>query len=115
MVRKLVRVTKPDYRIDPDNGWPLLVGDFKFEDGGAFGSFGLYSDLEFVRGFLGAVGVHSIRELEGKSFWMNYSKEPSLGGGVVEDLISISPLHKADGTPFRVDMWREKQKQKSED
>lgn len=112
MFRKLVRLTNADYRIDPDHGWPMIVGDFAFEDGGGFGALGLYSDLAFVRGFLGAVGVHSIRELEGKSFWMNYSKEPRLVGSVTDDLVSISPLHKEDGTPFRIDMWRESQREK---
>lgn len=106
----LVRFTGADIFYSESHDHLMLAADLDFETGGGAGGFGLDVDKEFIAGVLGAAGVDSVTKLNGKTLRFNYSKEPGLGGSVVDGLISIAPLWKKDGIPFRFDLWREKRK-----
>lgn len=93
MERELAKCRNFDFQIH-DRGYGLR-GEFEYEGGGCQG-FGYITDEAFILGFLQAVGVDSLRELEGKSCWVTHANC---------DISLIEPLHKKDGKPFSLKKW----------
>lgn len=107
---RLVRINKPDLLYDSGTNYLFFVADFEIENEMSAGSFGLDVDKDFLVGLFGAAGVDTLKGLQGKTLRFNYSQEVEWGSGLVDNLVSIAPLWKKDGIPFRVDLWREKRK-----
>lgn len=94
--RILARCRGFDFAIE-DHGLPTLNGHFEYE-GGSCQGMGYMVDTAFLFRFLEAVGVSSLRELEGKSCWVTHTHDK---------ISKIEPLHKKDGTPFIIEEWGE--------
>ncbi len=103
MQKVLARIKNPDIEIE-DHGFLVLTASIETEKG-SFGGFGYQLDMVFLRGFMGAVGVRSLKQLHGKSFWLVYSGEPSVV--ITMGLVAIEPLHKSDGVVFSIKDWVE--------
>jgi len=86
-----------------DHGLPTLTGAFQYDSGGVQG-LGYMVDVAFLMRFLGVFGVYCLRAVNGRSCWV-----------MVEDgvIVGIEPLHKKEGTPFRISDWREWRKTQS--
>ena len=86
-----------------DHGCPFMNGHFDYEDGCCQG-FGYMVDVSFLMRLLSAVGVSSLRELNGEPCWVT-----STGNKILK----VEPLHKKDGAPFDITKWcKEKAEEK---
>ena len=94
MERTLAKCVKFDFCIE-DHGLPFMTGHFDYEDGGSQG-FGYMVDAAFLMRLVEAVGVDSLRALDGKSCWVTHTHD---------SIVSVEPLHKKQGTPFVIADW----------
>ncbi len=93
--RELVKCGRFDLELE-DHGYLVLNGAFYTEGGGQGLGYGV--DACFLKAFLKAIGVKTLRDVEGKSCWVT---TPSFGGNIEK----IEPLHRGDGVPFDIAEW----------
>jgi len=94
--RQLARCKDFDFYIE-DHGLPAIRGGFEYDNGG-FQGFGYMVNTAFLMRFMAAVGVDSLRALNGKSCWVTADWEK---------IYKVEPLHKKDGVAFDIEEWVE--------
>jgi hypothetical protein len=96
--RNLAKCDGFDFIIE-DHGMPFLSGSFTYEEPGwGTQGFGYVVDTAFMYRLLNAVGVHSLKDLKGKSCWVTHTHD---------NISKVEPLHKKDGETFDIEKWKE--------
>lgn len=101
--RRLAKIKRGSDVVIEDHGLLILDVTFEYDGGGAVQGLPIIvqgkSGGQFIKQLLEAVGVESVRVLDGKSCWVT---------ATMNGITKIEPLHKKDGIPLDIKNFQKK-------